>query len=168
MFLIPYRRFAIASDRTATDVAQRMAERTARQGMGRTPSDPVRYIGTISPDRFRLVPVIRGMNTYAPRILGRIRSTQTGSVIEGQMTLHPVAVLVLLGFLIAPQYFALGEDGNIDFVWLSIVVVFHVVMYLAGYLPEVRRAETWMRDVAGRPSAVAGERRVPRTTNARG
>ena len=108
------------------------------------------------------------MNTYSPRILGRIRSTQTGSVIEGRMTLHPVAVLVLIGFLIAPQYFALGETGKIDVVWLSIVVAFHVVMYLAGYLPEVRRAETWLRDVAGRPSAVAGERRVPRTTNAGG
>jgi hypothetical protein len=169
MLMIPYRRFTIASDRTTTDVAQRMAEQTApRHGWGRTPSQTVRYIGSIQPDRFRLVPVIRGMNTYAPRILGRIRSTQTGSVIEGHMTLHPVIVLVLLGFLVVPQYRSLGENGTVDLVWLAIVAVFHLVMYYAGFLPEARRVETWIRDVAGRPSAAVSERRVPRTTNARG
>jgi hypothetical protein len=167
MLTIPYRRFTIASDRTTADVAQGMAEQTApRHGSGGTPSHTARYVGTIRRDRFRLVPLIRGMNTYAPRILGRIRSTHAGSVIEGRMTLHPVIVLVLLGFLIVPQYRVLGETGTVDFVWLGIVFVFHVVMYYAGFLPEARRVESWIREIAGRPSA-ANAGRLPRTGSAR-
>ena len=144
-----------------------MAEQIApRRGSGDTPSQTARYIGTIRPDRFRLAPLIRGMNTYAPRILGRIRSTHTGCVIEGRMTLHPVIVLVLLGFLIVPQYRAFGETGTVDFAWLGIVIVFHVVMYYAGFLPEARRLESWIREIAGRPSA-ANAGHVPRTGSAR-
>jgi hypothetical protein len=166
MLTIPYGRFTIASDRTTADVAQRMAEQTAPRRGGGTPSHTARYIGTIRPDRFRLAPLIRGMNTYAPRILGRIRSTHTGCVIEGRMTLHPVIVLVLLGFLIVPQYRALGETGAVDFVWLGIVFVFHVVMYYAGFLPEARRVESWLREVAGRQSASNAEH-LPRGRSAR-
>lgn len=166
MLTIPYSRFTIASDRTTADVAQRMAEQTAPRRGGGTPSHTARYIGTIRPDRFRLAPLIRGMNTYAPRILGRIRSTHTGCVIEGRMTLHPVIVLVLLGFLIVPQYRALGETGAVDFVWLGIVFVFHVVMYYAGFLPEARRVESWLREVAGRQSASNAEH-LPRGRSAR-
>jgi len=143
-----------------------MAEQTAPRRGGGTPSHTARYIGTIRPDRFRLAPLIRGMNTYAPRILGRIRSTHTGCVIEGRMTLHPVIVLVLLGFLIVPQYRALGETGAVDFVWLGIVFVFHVVMYYAGFLPEARRVESWLREVAGRQSASNAEH-LPRGRSAR-
>jgi len=166
MLTIPYSRFTIASDRTTADVAQRMAEQTAPRRGGGTPSHTARYIGTIRPDRFRLAPLIRGMNTYAPRILGRIRSTHTGCVIEGRMTLHPVIVLVLLGFLIVPQYRALGETGAVDFVWLGIVFVFHVVMYYAGFLPEARRVGSWLREVAGRQSASNAEH-LPRGRSAR-
>ena len=166
MLTIPYSRFTIASDRTTADVAQRMAEQTAPRRGGGTPSHTARYIGTIRPDRFRLAPLIRGMNTYAPRILGRIRSTHTGCVIEGRMALHPVIVLVLLGFLIVPQYRALGETGAVDFVWLGIVFVFHVVMYYAGFLPEARRVESWLREVAGRQSASNAEH-LPRGRSAR-
>jgi hypothetical protein len=168
MLTIPYRRFTIASDRTTADVAQRMAEQTApRHGSGGTTSHTARYVGTIRPDRFRLVPLIRGMNTYAPRILGRIRPTEAGCVIEGRMTLHPVAVLALLGFLVAPQYWALGARGTLDGVWLAIVAVFHVVMYYAGFVPEVRRTESWMRDVAGRRGTEANERRAGGAMRAR-
>lgn len=168
MLTIPYRRFVIPSDRAAADVARRMAEQTApRHGWGRRPPKEIRFVGTIHDDRFRLVPLIRGMNTYAPRILGRIRPAQAGCVIEGRMTLHPVAVVALLVFLVAPQYWALGERGTLDGVWLAIVAVFHVVMYYAGFVPEVRRTESWMRDVAGRRGAVTNERRAGGAMRAR-
>jgi hypothetical protein len=81
------------------------------------------------------------------------------------MTLHPVALLVVLGFLLVPQYFALGTTGSVDVAWLLIVAAFHVVMYYAGFRPEVRRAETWVREIAGLSEAPRQERRVTRTAS---
>ena len=168
MLSLPYHRFSIGSDRAPIDVARRMAEQTAPRHGWRRPTFPnTRFVGTVNTERFRLVPLIRGMNTYAPRILGRIRTVEAGCVIEGRMTLHPVAVVALLGFLVAPQYWALGERGTLDGVWLAIVAVFHVVMYYAGFVPEVRRTESWMRDVAGRRGAEANERRAGGAMRAR-
>jgi hypothetical protein len=105
------------------------------------------------------------MNTYAPRISGRIRPNGSGCVVEGWMTLHPIALLVVLGFLLVPQYFALGSTGAVDVAWLLIVAAFHVVMYFAGFRPEVRRAEAWIREVAGQRVPSEQERRVTRAAS---
>jgi hypothetical protein len=135
--------------------------------VARLPAARSRFVAKVRSDRFRLVPVIRGMNTYAPRISGRIRPSANGSLVEGWMTLHPVALLILLGFILVPQYFALGSTGSVDVAWLLIVAAFHVVMYYAGFRPEVRRAEAWIREVAGQRETSTEERRVTRTASGR-
>lgn len=159
---LPVHYFSVSSNRASTDIANRLAGRSAPQQL---PANNSRFVGKVRGDRFRVVPVIRGMNTYAPRISGRIRSSGSYCVVEGWMTLHPVAVLVLLGFLLVPQYFALGSTGVVDVAWLLIVAAFHVVMYYAGFRPEVRRAEAWIREVAGQREPSTHERRVTRTAN---
>jgi hypothetical protein len=149
LLALPLHHFSISTNRAASDIATRMSGQTApAQGRARLPNSSSRFVAKVRGDRFRLVPVIRGMNTYAPRISGRIRPSAGGSLVEGWMTLHPVALLVLLGFILVPQYFALGSTGTIDVAWLLIVAGFHVVMYYAGFRPEVRRAEAWVLTIS--------------------
>jgi len=166
LLALPVYHFSVSSNREATDIAHQMTGQSASgQRSGRLPAGHSRFVGKVRGERFRLVPVIRGMNTYAPRIFGRIRPSGSGCVVEGWMTLHPVALLVVLGFLLVPQYFALGSTGAVDVAWLLIVAAFHVVMYYAGFRPEVRRAEAWIREVAGQRERSAQERRITRTAS---
>jgi hypothetical protein len=161
LLALPIHYFSLSSGRPPTDVVNRMTGQFAPgQGSGRLSAGSPHFVAKVRGDRFRLVSVIRGMNTYAPRISGRIRPTASGCVVEGWMTLHPVALLVLLGFILVPQYFALGSTGSVDVAWLLIVAAFHLVMYYAGFRPEVRRAEAWIREVAADRSSTTEEPRV--------
>jgi hypothetical protein len=97
---------------------------------------------------FRLVPTVRGRNTYLPWVRGRMTPRAGGTEIQVVQTLHPIGVAAMVGFLILGL--VLGSRAG-DYRGAAIFVaglfVFHCVMYFIGFLPEARRAEERIRQL---------------------
>lgn len=147
MLTIPSRRFAINSRLSAMEIAKGLRDHTQpRYKWFRSQPENTRFVGTIGGDRFRLVPVFKGRNSYAPWILGHIAPNDSGSSVELTMTLHPVVVLLMLGIVLVPQYWAVAKEGGFNLWWLAVMGGFHVVMYYIGFVPEVHKTEAWFRD----------------------
>jgi hypothetical protein len=94
------------------------------------------------------VPVVRGTNTYAPWILAEIRPSGSGSTVIVRMTLHPVAVAVVLGVFLFLEYSESHARGTVVWWPLAALVVFHIVMYYVGFRPEANRVESLLRGLA--------------------
>jgi hypothetical protein len=149
-FGVPYRRFAVTSRRTRAELVHHLRESTgSRQGWLRPLPPTTRFVGSVAAGTFRLTPVIKGQNTYAPWIRGQVRQDpKYGTVVEVTMTLHPLAALAIITFLAAPQYLAISEGSGLSLLWLGVTGVFHEVMYFVGFLPEANRAEEWFRGLS--------------------
>lgn len=150
MFPIPYRKVHIVSPHPADMLAERLRLRTSpRQRWFRAMDGQFDFVGSVSPSDFRLVPTIRGRNTYLPWLLGRMTPRPDGTEIQVVQTLHPIAIAAMLAFLIVWVVVVVrAEDYRSAAIFIAGLFVFHCVMYLIGFLPEARRAEERIRQLA--------------------
>jgi len=133
MFLVPYRQTEITSPHSPDVVAERLRQRTsARQPWFRSlVGRGFDFTGSVSATEFRLMPVIRGRNTYQPWLVGHVCSHPGGSTIRLVETFHPIQIGIIIAFFT-----------------LLVFLLFHCVMYFIGFLPEARRAEERIRELA--------------------
>ena len=151
MFLVPYRRIRITSARPAAELSLRVQNVTsASQPWFRSLVGKFEFVGNVTPDKFRIIPVLRGGNTYRPLVLGSVHDRESGSEILLTQTLHPVAVAAVLlsfGWIAAISAIHDGLRGA-SFV-AAATLVFHVVMFYVGFVPEAQRVEARISELAG-------------------
>jgi hypothetical protein len=61
------------------------------------------------------------------------------------MTMHPVAVVVVLAFVFGGEYLAITKEGALNLPFLGMFALFHMMLYYVGFLPEAKKAEQWLR-----------------------
>jgi hypothetical protein len=150
MFLIPYRQTEIRSPHSPEIVADRLRQRTsARQPWFRSlVGRGFDFTGSVSSGEFRLMPVIRGRNTYQPWLVGRIYPRPEGSIIRLLETFHPIQIGIIVAFFTLPAVLGMRSSGvKALFATLLVFLLFHCVMYFVGFLPEARRAEERIREL---------------------
>jgi hypothetical protein len=149
MFLVPYHRVAIHSPKPPGAIADNLLRATApRQPWFKSLYGKFDFVGAVSQTDFRLTPVIRGRNSYAPLLRGRIEASGTGTEIRIVESLQPV-VLVLLPLLFVALPLGLAGFCRDFVIWLGMLFVLHCVLYFIAFLPAARRAEATIRRLAG-------------------
>src|SRR5215468_2447219 len=100
-FAVPYRRFTVTSPLDPDALSRRVGAVTedGYRWFRRPPPD-IRFVGKVTDKELRLVPVIRGRNTYLPWVNATLTPADTGTTLDVRMTLHPVAIVTMLGFLL--------------------------------------------------------------------
>ncbi len=149
MFGIPYEKVIIQSKLEPSEIVARLKAVTSHFLWYKWPPKDKDFVGTIFPDRFRIHRNIRNRNTYLPLLVGKIHVNNEGSEIVVTMSLHPIAILVLLGlfsYLFYVNFVPSGDPGAI-FVYCSGALIFHLVMYLMGFSPEVSRAKERLQEI---------------------
>jgi hypothetical protein len=151
MFLVPYRQTEITSPHSPDVVAERLRQRTsARQPWFRSlVGRGFDFTGSVSATEFRLMPVIRGHNTYQPWLVGHVCPRPGGSTIRLVETFHPIQVAIIVAFFSFPAIVGMRASG-LKAICATVIVflLFHCVMYFIGFLPEARRAEERIRQLA--------------------
>src|SRR5262245_34093836 len=105
MFAVPYRRVRIESAHSPSELGRRIAAVTQpRYRWFRFPPEGIAFVGSVDEHRVRLVPGVRGRNTYAPWILGEVRPEGAGTIVDLRMTLHPVAMMAVLGWFLLAEF----------------------------------------------------------------
>jgi hypothetical protein len=157
---IPYLRFSLRSPLRPVELQTRLLAITARRGRGGSSQADARFWGRVSEAGFRLAYVPKGRNTYAPWLIGEIRERAEGSDVDVRMTLHPIQVVIVAAFVVLPQYWSLRETGTPNYLWLTVMLVFHVAMYFIGFKADAWNAEELIRRVAEADSSSARESRT--------
>ena len=147
MWLIPYRRIDIQSPLSAEEVVRRLSTATDPRRWWSSMQSEKYFRGSVSDTELRLIPVIEGRNSYLPVLHGDMTPAGTGTEVRVSFALHPLAVGWIIIFLTAP-FFAYRERKEVLIIPL-IVLGFHILFYYTGFLPEVRRAERFLRDLLG-------------------
>lgn len=151
MLLVPYRRCKLNVTVGAAEFATRLASITSpSQPWFRSLVGRYEFVGTISPQGFKLMPVINGRNTYLPRVVGVFKFHADHTEVEVTQALHPVAIASMLLVLGIPIVISLSAgDHSATIMLLTLFVVFHLLMYFIGFLPEVRKVEKRLKLLAG-------------------
>lgn len=145
MFLVPYQQSTLTTANAAEFTARLAAVTSPVPPWFRSLGGRYEFVGTVSADGFQITPVHRGRNTYLPRVTGVVRASE----IRITQSLHPVAIAAMSVFLAIPIFVSLSAgDVASAFAVPAMLAVFHVVMYFAGFLPEVRRVEERLQQLA--------------------
>ena len=93
--------------------------------------------------------VTRGSNTYRPWLVGHICPRSDGSTIRLVETFHPIQIGIIIAFFTFGAVLGMRSTGvKALFATLLVFLLFHCVMYFIGFLPEARRAEKRIRELA--------------------
>ncbi|SRR6266516_5511033 len=68
-------------------------------------SPPTEFQGRVDRERFSIMRVVRGRDSFNPWICGSIRSGPSGTIVEARLTLHPAmwCFLALWSWFLAPS-----------------------------------------------------------------
>jgi hypothetical protein len=156
MFLIPYKRIRISTTLTPDEASQRILETVDTTGWTWHRSSDKYFRGRISPESFRMLPVIRGrslyLSIYLPLVRGQFRPGGIGTELEVTFSLRPFAIasiVFLVGMSLWDEYSKFGGLTRKIVPLLSAFLIFHVLSYLIDFLPEARRAESLLRNLLG-------------------
>ena len=153
---IPYRRLSIESSMSPHEFEARLQAITTPGGFRfRSPGKQFRFMGKVSVNKFQLLPNISGRNAYVPWILGSVAPSPRGTRIDIVQTLHPLAVLMFLALFSWIEYIVISRSGEFSTTVLLGAIVFHLVMYFVGFLPQATRTKERIRELAGTQSVPA-------------
>ena len=149
MFGIPYEKVTFQSELDQSEIIARLEKATSRFLWYKFPPKEKDFVGTIFTDGFRISRNIRNRNTYLPFLVGKINENENGSRIVVTMTLHPIAVLIMAGlFLLTFRgLFIPGGDAGAKLLPFVMIMIFHLVMCLVGFNPEVSRAKKLLQEI---------------------
>ena len=152
MFLIPYKRIRISTTLTPDEASQRILETVDTRGWTWHRSSDKYFRGRISPESFRILPVIRGRSIYLPLVRGQFRPGGIWTELEVTFSLRPsaiAAIVFLVGMSLWDEYSKFGGLTRKIVPLLALFLALHVIGYLVGFLPEARRAESLLRNLLG-------------------
>lgn len=152
MFLVPYKRIHISTTLTPDEASQRILETVDTRGWTWHLSSDKYFRGRVSPENFRILPVIRGRNTYLPLVRGQLRPGGIGTELEVTFSLHPLAIATIAFVFGMPLWVEYSKVGGLSpkiVPLLAAFLVLHALMYFIGFLPEARRAESLLRNLLG-------------------
>lgn len=159
--LIPYHTFRIAVDTAPGEAATRLAAAVAPQPwLGRAVTDRP-FQGRVQGMEFTISRVFTGkMNSFVPRVQGRIIGDDGGSRLEGSMTLHKIVLAFMAvwsGGLLWGAVGSVREAAHASMRWGALFGV--VAMLVAGwafcigvFTIEARKACRLLQQIA-EPSA---------------
>jgi len=150
MFLLPYRRVEVESRRSPEEIAELLRQKTSpRQPWFRSlTGSGFEFTGSVSSNEFRIMPVIQGQNTYQPWLVGQISPHARGSTIRVIETFHPLQIVIIVAFFALGGLVGMRTAGPKSFLMAgSAFLLFHLIMYFIGFLPEARKAERRIRDL---------------------
>ena len=104
-------------------------------------SNNVSFVGKITTNSFRIMPKIKGRNSYNPWIIGSYQPKTNGCQIKMTIMIHPLVIIVMLFFFIFPQYLTISKGGSFNVIFFIVILIFHFIMYFLGYLPEAKKIE---------------------------
>ena len=150
MFPVPYRKILIVSPHSVDVVAERLQLHSSRRWPWfRAPVPQFDFVGSVSPKTFRLLPSRRGRNTYTPWLRGRLTPLPDGTKIKLVQTLHPAGIVIIVGLVILALVLWSRTEyiGGAGFFTAGLLVL-HGVLYCMAFLPQARRAERSIRQLA--------------------
>lgn len=98
------------------------------------------FIGHVGQDSFTLRRDIRYRNSFLPQIKGQIAPSQTGTLVNITMFLHPFAAVFMAFWLSVVAYVALHALPGV------FMFVAGVAMILGGFFPEALKAKRILMD----------------------
>ena len=88
-----------------------------------------------------------------PLVRGSFIPSGNGTSAEIVFSLQPIVLVLIITFLIIiPIWSEYSKNGNALHALItcfSFFLVLHTVLYFIGFLPEIRRAESLLRDLLG-------------------
>jgi hypothetical protein len=148
MLLVPYKRVFITSAFPVEKAVERISLAIEPKFSWFRDSQKA-FHGSITAEGFRLLPVIRGRNTYLPVIHGRFEPGPNGTTTKLTFTLHPIAVAIFGVLLLLSVRDAVRSQALNGLAPVVGLAFFYILLYFTGFLPEVARAERILRDVLG-------------------
>jgi hypothetical protein len=151
MFPVPYRKTHLVSPHSAEVIAERLRVHTSRRWPWfRSPAPQFDFVGSVSLTAFRLLPTRRGRTTYQPWLFGRMTPRPNGGTeIQIVQTLHPAGIIIIVSFLIlALLLWSRAEYYGGAGLFTAGLFFLHGLMYCIGFLPQARRAEERIRQLA--------------------
>jgi hypothetical protein len=152
---MPFRQFEIPTTASHIDVERRIAaivrpKRKFAEYFKRSSGDKP-FEGEVGRGGFRIRRVIKGQNSFLPQIRGDIQSSAAGTVVRVRMTIHPLSVVMILMWaaLVAKRLSSSGRPVGavFDADWIPFAMVaFAVVLVVACFYPEARKAERLIRE----------------------
>ena len=150
--------FPLPSDQVRLEGSVSLEEFISRLREITTPTQPwfrslygkYEFIGEVSGQGFTLTPVIRGQNTYLPRVRGVVSGSPSGLALTLTQALHPLAV-ILVGLFFAFPILSAARAGSLSgvLIFLAALLIFHLVMFVVGFLPEAKRIRLRFAQLAG-------------------
>ena len=146
-YLFPLHRFELHAQAAVPEVMSRLQAVTELKWPWLRRPKNKEFIGSVSQDRFRLLPIIQGRNTYLPWVLGSVTpSPSGGSRITMVLTLHPIASVAMVAFAtLALQPSMSPPQGR--WIPIALLTVFHFGMCAYGFVPGAKTIETRFREL---------------------
>jgi hypothetical protein len=146
MMFIPYKRAEMATPLAVDEIVKRLSQSVEmRKSIWLSPYRPkAEYWGMVSAEEFQISRSIRGRNTYLPLITGRFTPSASGTVVSARLTLHPVAVIVLLAFFGSAELLSIRARDGYGLSLFIAFVILHCGMNLFGFYPEEKRSIDWL------------------------
>jgi hypothetical protein len=143
---LPYERKTIESSLDPVQFQERLKSYTISiKPMFKDVSDDYMFIGKITGHSFKLIPITKWRNTYLPWVIGSYFPGKVGCSATIIFTIHPVAIILMLFFLIFPQYLFITRGSSFNILYATCFMIFHFVLYYVGFLPEVKRIERFFK-----------------------
>ena len=133
---MPFRTFHLDAD-IPRGVALDRLRATLSESEGRADAD---FTGSVDMDYFRLTPVTARMNSFMPRIRGRVDSIPNGARISGTMFLHPFVLCFIL-FWVGFLGWQIWQDKGARTLPVIGLLVFLPVVSVGTFYFEAAKAE---------------------------
>ncbi len=143
----PYQKITIESSLDVEKFQKMLRINTiSKQPWFKNISDDYEFIGKITNNSFKLIPAIKGRNTYSPWIIGNYKPRIGGCSVNIIFTIHPVAVILMFFFFIFPQYLFISSTGSFNIIYALAIIVLHFILYYIGFLPETKRIAEFIKN----------------------
>jgi hypothetical protein len=147
-FGLPYRKIIIDSNCSIDDFKDRLQQVTTnRHKLFKDLTKKYKFIGKIDNDTFRIMPTIKGRDSYLPLIIGKLISTKNGFRIKAKITIHPSVIIIMISLLIFFELLWISKNGELNFYLILGFLLFHSIMYIISFIPLSDEAIISLKDL---------------------
>ncbi len=144
MFLIPYKKLVFNTPYGKDYVKSKIEEYT-EDGLIPINSSNKIFQGKVSNSSFRLVRIKKEKSkiSYNPMAFGSIEQIDSGTVIRAFLIPQPIVLIIVFGLML----FLLQLNFEEEKIYITGLLILHIVGYYFEYLPETKRFEEVIRSV---------------------
>ncbi len=144
---LPFQKTTIESSLDVERFEEMLRENTiSKQPWFKNVSNDYEFIGKITNNSFKLITTTKGRNIYSPWIIGKYKPSTSGCTVNLIFSIHPVAIIIMLFFLIFPEYLFFSSDGRFNVMYAIAIIVLHFILYYIGFLPKTERVEGFLKN----------------------